>query len=66
MSDARHFELLVECEQCGRYSHTSLVLYRLNEDRRLRFCSVACKMRWMDTHPSDRGDLDPRVAALWD
>lgn len=61
---SRLFEMLTECDQCGRHSFGSVVLYLLNEDRTARFCTPKCKTRWLDTHPSDRGDSDPRFEAL--
>jgi hypothetical protein len=60
---SRIFELLNECTRCGRHSFGSVQLALLMQGTTIKFCSPRCKRIWSDTHPSDLGDIDPRLAA---
>ena len=61
--NARMFEMLNECTQCGRRSFGSVRLFLLMRAETIKFCTNRCKDRWRDTHPSDLGDIDPRTDA---
>jgi hypothetical protein len=52
--------MLVECHQCDKLGFGSVILFLWNTDETLRFCSLSCKRYYQDTHPSERGNSDPR------